>query len=376
MIHRFVPYVWKNVWRNRRRSVLTALGVAVAIFVYAALSSAIEGITFPIREVGESSLLNVREAGRSNVLASRLPVGYEQRVEAIDGVGAATGVLNELAVVGANRVHIFVRGIDPDRYRAVQKLQIAPDAWEALRTQRNAALVGYRLLDRMGWRVGSDVDIEMLSLSVHIAGVIPAQGVDLESHMLVRRDYLQAARSAEGEITYVLVAPAAGVSPQRLATTIDRALAHSPVPTQTSSAEGYAEAIVEDFLGFVGYLRIMGFLAILITVVAAANAIAMSVRDRTREIGMLKAIGFRPRLVLFMVLAESTTLSVLGGAVGVVAAYFVIGSDAAAMAGLMLSPSTVVIAALLSFVIGFLGGLVPAVAAARLRTLDALRVVG
>ncbi len=376
MIQRFLPYVWKNVWRNRRRSILTALGVAVAIFVYAALASAIEGITFPIREVGESSLLNVREAGRSNVLASRLPLNYVQRVEAIDGVAAATGVLDELAVVGENRVHIFVRGIDPDRYRAVQPIKVDPAAWQELRSDRKAALVGFRLLARMGWQVGDDVEIEMLSLQLHIAGVIPAQGVDLESHMLVRRETLQAARDAEGEITYVLAKPAPGVDPQRLGAAIDRALEHSPVPTTTASTAGYAQAIVEDFLGFVGYLRVMGFLAVLITVLAAANAIAMNVRDRTREIGMLKAIGFRPRLVLAMVLAESTALSVLGGAIGVTAAYLVIGSSAASMAGLMLSTSTVIIAAALSLVIGLLGGLVPALTAARLRTLDALRVVG
>lgn len=376
MILRMLPLVWRNVWRNRRRSVLTLLGVGVAVFVLAALESAVEGMTFPIREVGKQELLTVREAARANVLASRLPATYEDRVAAVPGVRAASGVLSGLAVVGADRVHIFVRGVDPLRYRDVQHLVLDPAAWSAFQADPRAALVGHRLLRRMGWKVGDEVEVEALRLRVRIVGVIPAQGVDLESHMLVRRSYLQVTRDADGQISFVLVSPVDGARPTDVAAAIDTALALAAVPTETTSAGAYAQAVIDDFMGFIEYLKVMGAITVLITLLGAANAIAMSVRERTREIGVLKALGFRPGLVLALVLAESLVLAMMGGALGLGGAALAIGSQAARLAGLMLSFPTVLMAVGASVLVGLAGGLLPALTAANVRTIEALRGIG
>ncbi len=373
MIGHMLPFLWCNVWRNRRRSVLTVLGVGVAVFVVAALSAAVEGMTFPVREVGSQELLTVREAARANVLASRLPASYEDRVAQVDGVKAATGVLSDLAVVGTDMAHIFVRGVDPDRYRQVHDILLDPGAWAAFEAGQNVALVGFRLLKRLGWQVGDEIEIEELRLRVRIVGEIPEQGVDLESHMLVRRGYLQVARAAEGQVSYVLAAPEQGQRATDLAAAIDEAMEVAPVPTETTSAGAFAEAVIDDFMGFIDYLKVMGAITVLITLLAAANAIAMSVRERTREIGMLKAIGFKPRLVLSLVLAESATLSLMGGLLGVGAAALVVGNEGGSMAGLMLSTPTVVTAVAAALLVGILGGLVPACTAAHVRTIEALR---
>jgi putative ABC transport system permease protein len=376
VILRLLPLLWGNVWRNRRRSVLTVLGVGVAVFVVAALESAVEGMTFPIREVGKQELLTVREAARGNVLASRLPATYEDRVAAVAGVRAASGVLSGLAVVGADRVHIFVRGVDPERYRTVHHLVIDPAAWSAFVGDPGATLVGHRLLKRMGWKVGDEVEVPALRLRVRIVGVIPAQGVDLESHMLVRRSYLQVTLDAAGQISYVLVSPVEGTRGTDVAAAIDTAMALASVPTETTSAGAYAQAVIDDFMGFIEYLKVMGAITVLITLLGAANAIAMSVRERTREIGVLKAIGFRPRLVLALVLAESLALATMGGALGIGGAALTIGSQAARLAGLMLSVPTVLGAAGAALLVGLAGGLLPALGAAHVRTIEALRGIG
>ncbi|KPJ92359.1 MAG: hypothetical protein AMS18_07600 [Gemmatimonas sp. SG8_17] len=370
---RLLPFMWCNVWRNRRRSVLTVLGVGVAVFVVAALGAAVEGMTFPVREVGSQELLTVREAARANVLASRLPASYEDRVAQVSGVKAATGVLSDLAVVGTDMAHVFVRGVDPDRYRQVHDIVLDPAAWTAFEADQNAALVGFRLLSRLDWHVGDEIEIEELRLRVRIVGEIPEQGVDLESHMLVRRGYLQVARVAEGQVSYVLAAPQQGHRATDLAAAIDEAMELAPVPTETTSAGAFAEAVIDDFMGFIDYLRVMGAITVVITLLAAANAIAMSVRERTREIGMLKAIGFKPRLVLSLVLAESVALSLMGGLLGVGAAALVVGNERGSMAGLMLSTSTVLTAVAAALLVGVLGGLVPARTAANVRTIEALR---
>ena len=373
---RLLPLLWANLWRNKRRSILTVLGVAVAIYVYATLGAAIDGITFPVRQVGAEQVLNVREAARSRVLASRLPQSYETRVTDVPGVAAASGVLSDLAVVGPNRVHIFVRGIDPVAYRSVQTLEIAPEAWTEFVEDTRSTLVGYRLMARMGWSIGQEVEVSEMGLRVRVVGEIPAQGLDLESHMLVRRRNFQALRGADGQVSYVLALPEEGRTTGEIAAAIDETFSLAPVPTETATAASYAGAIIEDFMGFVDYLRLMALITVLITMLGAANAIAMSVRERTREMGVLKAIGFPPWLVMSLVLAESTTMSTIGGVLGLGGAALTVGSEGANLAGLMLSLETVLLAAILSVLIGLLGGFLPALTAARLRTVEALRVYG
>ena len=375
MILRMFPFLWKNLWRNKRRSILTIFGVAVAIFVITALGAAIAGMTFPVREVGATSLLKVREKSRANVLASRLPQAYENRVAELPGVAGATGVLSGLAVLGDEGVHIFVRGVDPDRFREVRNLQIDSEAWAAFVDDRKAALAGHRLMRRMGWSVGDEIEISMLGLRVQIVGAIPEQGIDLESHLLVQRENLQIAREAEYQLSYVLVEPAAGKPPAELAAEIDDYMAASPVATTTATSAAFAEAVVEDFMGFVEYLEIMKWIAVLITVLGAANAIAMSVRDRTQEIGALKALGFTPNLISSLVLLESTGLALIGAILGIALAGWAIGSSAGELAGLELAGWDVALSLAIAVFVGLAGGAAPAAAAARLHPVDALRII-
>ena len=376
MIFRFLPFVWKNAWRNKRRSILTLLGVAVAVFVYLALDSAVAGITFPLTQVERAEVLNVREAGRANVLSSRLPRGYVDRVAAVPGVASTAAVLDTLCVEGDKRVHIFIRGIESADYFRTTQVQIDPAARGAFDADRRALLVGDKMLRRMSWAVGDTVEVESIKLTGKVAGVIPPEIVSLESHLLMHLPNLQSLRGAENQVSYVLAAPSEGLVPTEVAAAIDRAFEHAPVVTKTASSQGFAEAIVADFLGFVDYLEIMGLLAVLITTAAAANSIAMNVRDRTREIGTLKAMGFPPRLVLSIVLAESALLGALGGVLGTLGAWAAVGNDAAALAGLVLPKSSLLVALILSLGIGAVVGFLPALNAARVKTIDALRVIG
>jgi len=376
MLTKMAPFIWKNIWRNKRRSILIILGIAVAVFVYAALNAAVNGLTFPIKGTASSQILNVREAGRAQVLASKLPEIYVDRVRAIDGVQAAAGVLTDIAIVGTARVHIFLRGVQPDEYRLVEDFIVDDIAWENFRSDRRAILIGHRLQSQLGWNIGDQIDLGALGIRAVIAGIVPPQGVDLENHLLIHQGYFQNNRGLEGQISYIVVRPAPSASPSELRQLIDDAFAYSPITTETASAQEFAEEIVNDFLDFLVYLKVMGVIAVLITMLAAANGLAMSVRERTREIGMLKAIGFTPSLICGMVLAESLLLAIVGGFVGLGFAWTIVGTGGTAMEVLALDRNILTVGAALALGVGILGGIVPAINAARLKTIDCLHVVG
>jgi putative ABC transport system permease protein len=376
MLTKMGPFIWKNIWRNKRRSVLIILGIGVAVFVYATLNAAVNGLTFPIQGTASSQILNVREAGRANVLASKLPEIYVDRVRSIDGVQAAAGVLTDIAVIGTASVHIFLRGVQPDEYRLVEDFIVDDVAWENFRSDRRAILIGHRLRSQLGWNIGDQIDLGALEIRAVIAGIIPPQGIDLENHLLIHQGYFQNNRGVEGQISYVLVRPEPLASPSKLSQLIDDTFAYSAITTKTASAQEFAEEIVNDFLDFLVYLKVMGIIAVLITMLAAANGLAMSVRERTCEIGMLKAIGFKPSLICQMVLAESMLLAIVGGFVGLGVAWTIVGTGGTAVEVLALDGAILTVGAALALGVGILGGIVPAINAARLKTIDCLHVVG
>ncbi len=370
-----LPLILRNLFRNRRRSVLTLLGVAVAIFVYAALQAAVDGIMFPVRQAARESVLTVREKGRATVLASRLPGSLEPTLSSLPGVAQATGVLTDLTVVGEKRVHIFVHGIDPEPYRQLKQLHVPEADWQKFKSERQAALVGTYLAQQMGWSVGQTVDLKVFATSFTVAALLPVQGSDLDRHLLLHRDYLQSTRGTEGRVTSFLVRPAMGAQESEVARAIDERLALTETPSETASEAAFAQGVVENFMGFVDYLRVMGFITVLVTLFGAANAVSMNVRERIKEIGVLRTLGFTPGDIVWLVAGEASVLSVAGGMLGLAGASMALGGKSAMLAGLNLEMGTLGIGLAASLGIGLIGGVLPALSAVRMSVVDTLRLV-
>lgn len=369
-----IGLVLHNILRNPRRSLLTLFGVAVAIFVYASLQAAVDGILFPVKQAGDTRLLHVREKGRANVLASRLPDRLESTLAGMPGVAAVTGVLTDLAIVGAQRVHIFVYGVEGEAYRAVKGLRVDAADWQGFQGDSQGALVGHLLAEQMGWKKGQTVNLTELSVTFHVSAILPPQGSDLERHLVIHRRYLQTARLGEGKVTFVLVQPAQGAADAAVARAIDERQATSDAPTETASEAAYAQKIVEQFVSFVDYLKIMGVLTIVITLLGAANAVSMNVRERTQEIGILRTVGYTPLRIVGMLVLEAVAVSTAGGLLGLALAKGALGGRGAVLAGLHLEQSTLLLGLVASVGIGLVGALWPALSAVRMTIVDALRI--
>ncbi len=369
MFLRMLPYVWHSLIHSRARSLLIILGVAVAVYVIASLQTTIQSLDQPRSDRESERILNVREAARSNVMAGHLPENFERRIADIPGVQGATGVLYQMTNLGSKkRMHAFIRGVDPKRYLEVHHVPILPEHWRRFIETSNAAVVGSTIMEHMEWKIGDVIELPRLKINLQIAGVIPPENIELSKQMLIHRKLLQVAREKEGRISYVLVSPAEKSDPMRLAEDIDAAMQMTPVPTKTVSAAAYAEASIRKYRGFVNYLKTIRWIVIAITILGATNAIGISIRQRTRELGILKAIGLFPWLISSLVIAEAVLLSLMGGLLGLGAALFL-------AKGLSVNASVAVFALSMSGLIGFLGGLAPALSASGLHIVDALNTL-
>jgi putative ABC transport system permease protein len=276
---------------------------------------------------------------------------------------------------------------DPAVWKTIfDEFEIADGELESWKSRRDSFIAGRQLIDRYGWNLGDRIQLRgsyiALNLDLVLAGVY--RGPD-ESVIYFHNAYLEnswLARTGETG-TYVLRVERPEDVPA-VTETIDALFENSGSPVKAMPEKQFRLQFVE-MLGNVKMLIRSIMLTVLFTIILiVANTVAMSARERIAEVAVIRALGFRPRDVLWLVLAESVILSLLGGALGVAAA---LPFTAALVEGMKKSPaamfaynfrvppSAVAVAFAVSVAIGVLAGLVPAIRAARVSVVRALRQV-
>jgi putative ABC transport system permease protein len=317
-----------------------------------------------------------------------LPASYENRIRAIDGVVAVTPQTWFGAWFRDQRNQIPTFPCDPITYLEIYPEIKVPDAEKlAWIGDRAGILIGRGLAELYGWKIGDTIPLrsaiwrradgsDTWDVTVRAIYDLP-QGGDTRQ-IVMHQDYFEEAKQfGKGLVGWYVVKVDSVDRAQSVSRQIDRMFANSPAETKTSSERAMAQSFVNQ-VGNVGKIlsAIVGavfFTMLLVT----ANTMAQSVRERTNEIGVLKTLGFRDGTVLGLVLGESILLTVLGGALGIAAAWW-IGVQFEPvfrqyLPGFKVPPSAVASACVYMALLGLLAGAVPAWQAMRLRIVEALR---
>lgn len=214
------------------------------------------------------------------------------------------------------------------------------------------------------------------SLSMVIRGDI-AEGDRLDGVAVVKLDYLQDVVGTAGRVTFIQVRAESAELAPFVSDAIDERFANFSVPTETLTERAHMAGFVAGLSDAMVGLRSIGYLALVITLLVVANSVAIGVRERTREIGTLRALGFGSRRVVGLVLAEAMLVSLVGGVFGAAAAFALFSTGVVAIPGTPLqfvtSGALVTQAALLALPLGALAGAQPAWSAVRMTITDALR---
>ncbi len=373
---RFVPLILKSIGRNRRRTILTLAGIGLSVFVVSALLAVDAGFE-TLFDSTEASVINVSEKGVACPFSSRVFDSYVRTVRSTPHVVEATGVLRGLYSYQSKDNLVVVSGVDYDAFRKVKPIVIREGSDGEFLARKDGALVGRRVASDYGWHVGQTVSLVEDRLTFQVAGIFQSADKSYEGGVLLHKDFLARLKRDEGKSTYLIAAVNDPGAVDTVSRSIDVTLANYPKPTTTQSERAAKERELKDFREIRRMLSAMLLATIVVSIFGAANSVSMSVRERTREVGILKSLGLRNGHVLQILLGESALVAAAGGALGVVAssALLVSAKSLGGMVPLVISPKYVVIAMGIAVLIGLGGALVPGVNASRARIVDSLRLV-
>jgi putative ABC transport system permease protein len=386
---RYVPLMLKNTLRNRRRSVLTILSIGASLCLLGLMFALYRGLFLaPARPGQELRLVTHHKVS----MTQPLPYSYGAKIRQMPGV---TGVMAWQWFGGTykdarDRSNFFARFCaEPSEFFKVRpEVEMPEEQRRAFLQLRTGAIASEDLVERMHWKLGERIfivgDIYPVKLELTLVGIM--HDANTTETLYFNREYLRellGANNARADMVgtfQVQVANADSVA--RVGKEIDAMFENSTAPTKSESEQAFTLQFI-SFLGNVKmYLMVICGAVTFTILLVSANTMAMSVRERTREVGILKTLGYSPGSILFMVLGEAGMISMIGGAIGVGMAAGLTGLLRSApsfiqqMKTLTITPDVALLCVGLAIAIGVLSSLIPAWNAARMPILESLRSSG
>lgn len=381
---KYIKYIVRNATRNKLRSILTILSLCISMAMMTVLYAflTMQDALLPELAAGNRIIVMHRQG-----FASDLPISMLHYVRSVPGVKAAIPLTWYLGKYADERMPLPTLATDAQQlFQVWDVLELDPGQLADWQNDRQGCVTGRKLAEHRGWKIGDRLAFEGsnydFNLQLTLRGIYdgPEYIQDIYFHWEYLNGGLEQKNSPKKDQTSILFVKADnGDVIARVCDAIDERYRNSDTPTLSQSHQEFAQM----FSKFVGnlheYVRNIGFAVAFSLTLVAANAMAMSMRERTTEIAVLKAIGFQRGLVLTLILGESVLISTVGGVLGVTTGR---GVWAAAHAMFPLwvplarvSWSVLAWGVVIALGIGLASGIIPAVRAAQLSVIAGLRRV-
>lgn len=385
----YVRLAWRDLRRNPLRLALTILAGAVGVTAFIFLRTVIDIFYFGA-EAAQVDRLIVRNKVS---ITQPLPLSYYARIAALPGVTAVTHQEWFGGTLGETQKDFFANfAVDPNTFLDVfPEYAVPPAELSAFRSDPCGALVGEKLSRRFGWKAGDRVTLKGQiypgDWTFNVRGVYTGTRPGADTTALVfgyrclnESELLPESRKDQAGIYAVRVDDPARSG--EVAAAIDGMFDNSPYPTKTESEKAFQLGFVAMSSAILTAVKVVSTVILLIILLVIGNTLAMGVRERTRDIATLRAIGFRSRTVVLLVLAESSVIGLVAAALGVLAAPALVNGFARMVASQfgqlpdnVMRGRTLVVSALAALVVALLAGVGPAVRAIKLPVAEGLRKV-
>jgi len=376
--------IFANLLRKKVRLILTIGSFAVALFLFAFLAVVKDAFGRGADVAGADRLVIINRTSIINTI----PLSYRDKILRIPGVKAITHN-NWFGGVYKDEKNFFPQFvIDPEAQRKVFPELIVPDdQWNAFLKDRQGAIVGARTAQRFGWKIGDRIPIKTTlygggAWEFNLDGIYHGKRPqDDETQFWFQWDYFEEKipEGVKGQIGWYVLRLDSPDDAVRVAKAIDGEFANSPSETKTQTESAFAANWVKQF-GNISFLILsIGVIVFFTLLLVTGNTMAISVRERTSELAVFKAIGYSDRAILFFVLAESLVIALIGGVLGLGLAMLAIPALGKALNGLLpaliLAPAVLALGLVVAVAVGIVSGLLPGISAMRMRVVNALRRV-
>jgi putative ABC transport system permease protein len=308
-------FVWKNIARNRRRTLLTVLSIGLSLFLLSTLMTVLTELTRESPEGDQHLRLVVR---RASSLGDPLPEAYLDKLRRVPGV-RLVHTLSWFGGIYVDERNFFANfACDPETlFPMWNENHIPPEQLAAFKKERTAAVAGRKLAERFKWRLGDTITLKgtiyPLDLDFTLRGIYT--GLD-ETAFFFHHAYLEEALERPGKVGTFWLKAATAADVPRIAERVDAMFKNSDAETKTETERAFQLGFVAMLGNIKTLIASISSVVVFTILLVTANTMAMAIRERAREIAVLKTLGFGRGRILGLLMGESAVIALAGGILG------------------------------------------------------------
>jgi putative ABC transport system permease protein len=376
--------IFSSLKRKKLRTGLTILSIIVAFLLFGYLSAIRQAFAAGVEVAGADRLIVRHKVS----IIQLLPQSYESRIEQIEGVDNAAHSTWFGGIYQEPRNFFAQMPIVPEElFDIYPEFILSEEQKQVWLATRSGAIAGRGLVERFGWKLGDRIPINATIWSkkdggrtweFDLVGIYDGaeKGTDT-SQFFFRYDFFDETRAfGEGLVGWYTVRVEDPDAAAEVAAAIDAEFANSPQETKSEPEGAFIQGFANQ-IGNIGFIIMSIMSAVFFTILlVAGNTMAYTVRERTGELAVLKAIGFTNRGVLSLVLGESLALTLVGGATGLGLSWLLVSMGDPTQGSLpvfYIPTRDIFLGVLLIAATALVAGILPALQAQKLQIADALR---
>src|ERR1700677_3896809 len=375
-------FVTKNAFRNKRRSILTVLSIAFSLLLLTLMMTIWRAFYLDEGSAESAERLGVRHRVS---LTFNLPGFYREKIRSVPGAVAVAPVSWFGGIYKDQKPENFFAqfGTDPDEFFKVYRdIQMPPEQFTAWQRDRQGVIVDDTLAKKYGWKLGDRFVLQgtiyPVDLELYVRGIFHSNP-DNKSVFFNTKYVEEAVPTFKGQAGTFTILAATPADVSKVASAVDDMFRNSPQPTKAESEQAFGLEFVAMMGNVKAFILSICSAVVFATLLVSANTMAMSIRERTREVAVLKTLGFTRNSILGLFVGEAISLALVGGFLGSILCYFIVTGMAAQggyFTGMKVTPLTIGAALVIAAVVGLVSSFIPSYHAAKVNIVDGLRHIG
>lgn len=385
---RILKLIFKNASRHKLRSILTILGISVAVIAFGLLRTVVTGWYAGVDAAAANRLITRQAVS----FIFPLPLSYKDKIAQVPGVTNVSFAI-WFGGVYKDKNQFFSRmGIDPETFFDVTpEFSITPEEITTFKKERNSCIIGSDIAKQYNLKVGDvmtlDGDIYPGKWDFVVKGIYYPKYKNTDAtQMLFQWDYVNERMKTESpgranEIGWYIIQVGDPSKSAQISEQVDALFKNSPNETKTETERAFTQGFISASGAIITGMNVMSWAIVGIILLVLGNTMIMAARERTREYAVLKTLGFSAKHIIGLIFGESLFISCLGGGIGLFLTFPIVAGFAEVIPKgffpvFEIEPITIILSVIAALFIGVVASVFPIQRALGTKIVDGFRFIG